>query len=54
MKFQPHLLTINNFAKKHNVTTSYIYKLITLKRIEPIEIDGMKFIDINKYKDIKK
>lgn len=34
------------------ITTSYIYKLIKQKRIEPVLIDGIKFIDFKKYPTI--
>jgi len=43
------LLTIKNYADKFSVTTSYIYKLIKLKRVQPVIIDGVKFIDTIKF-----
>ena len=47
-----NLLTIANYAKANNVTTSYIYKLIGDKRIYPERIDGFKFIDKIKYPSV--
>lgn len=43
-----NLRTIKNFANSKGWTTSYIYKMIKENRIEPIIIDGVKFIDITK------
>jgi hypothetical protein len=42
------LLTIKNYSKKLDVTTSYIYKLIKENKMQPVVIDGVQFIDINK------
>jgi hypothetical protein len=41
--------TIASYAAMMKVTTSYIYKLIGQGKLKPVEIDGVKFIDINKY-----
>lgn len=43
------LMTIKNYSDMVKVTTSYIYKLIREKKMEPIVIDGVKFIDFKKY-----
>lgn len=45
-----HLLTIRNYARKFKVTSSYIYKLIKEEKIVPTIIDGVQFIDKEKYK----
>lgn len=39
------LKTIKNFALYNKVTTSYIYKLIKEKKMKPVIIDGVHFID---------
>lgn len=44
-----NLLTINNYSKRQGVTTSYIYKLIKQNKITPVIINGVKFIDKNKF-----
>jgi hypothetical protein len=44
-----NLLTIKNYATKENVTTSYIYKLIKEGKMASFTIDGMQFIEVNKY-----
>jgi hypothetical protein len=48
-----NLKSVKNYALKEGVTTSYIYKLIKLKRMESLDIDGVKFIDIKKYPSIQ-
>lgn len=40
-----NLKTIYNFARENNVTTAYIYKLILAKKIIPVIIDEVNFID---------
>lgn len=45
-----NLKTVNNFAKSMNITPAYIYKMIGVGKIMPIEIDGIKFIDTAKTK----
>jgi hypothetical protein len=47
------LKTVANYAKMNNVTTSYIYKLVSQKKIQFTEIDGVKFVDIAVYPTIK-
>ena len=44
-----NLVTIRNYSERQGVTTSYIYKLIKDNKINPIYIDGVKFIDKIKY-----
>lgn len=43
------LKTIKNYADNEGVTTSYIYKLIREMKMESIMIDGVQFIDTEKY-----
>lgn len=49
MKEKENLITIKNYAKKKDVTTSYIYKLIKEKKMESVRIDGVQFIDAVRY-----
>ncbi len=44
-----NLITIKNYALKENVTTSYIYKLIKEHKMSSFVIDGMQFIQVDKY-----
>lgn len=44
-----NLKSVKNFAYKESVTTSYIYKLIKEKKIEAVDIDGVKFINLLNY-----
>ena len=46
------LLTIKNFAKKFDVTASYIYKLIKENKMEAVIIDGVQFIDTSVFAKI--
>lgn len=46
------LMTIKNYASRENVTTSYIYKLIKEQKMSSFVIDGMQFIEVNKYPTI--
>ena len=46
------LQTIKNFAIQCNVTPSYIYKLVKEKKMQSLNIDGVQFIDKNKYPNI--
>lgn len=46
------LKTVKNFAKEEDVTTSYIYKLIRTSVMECVVIDGVKFIDTDKFPTI--
>jgi hypothetical protein len=44
-----NLMTIKNFALKERVTPSYVYKLIKEGRMSSFTIDGVKFIETNKF-----
>ncbi len=48
------LLTIRNFAEKEGCTTQYIYILMARGDIKPTPVDGVNFIDTDKYSGIKK
>jgi hypothetical protein len=45
-------MNVKNYADKQGVTASYVYKLIKEKKMDCIIIDGIQFIDINKYKEL--
>lgn len=44
-----NLMTIKNYALKEVVTPSYIYKLIKEGKMSAFIIDGIQFIEVNKY-----
>ena len=44
-----NLQTIKNYAKSEGVTPSYIYKLIKEGKMESFQIDGVQFIETNKF-----
>jgi hypothetical protein len=46
------LKTVKNFALKHKITPSYIYKLVRENRMNLVEVDGVKFVDTSKYPTI--
>ncbi len=46
------LKTVKNFALGEGVTPSYIYKLVKEHKMELVMIDGVKFVDTNKYNAI--
>ena len=47
-----NLMTIKNYALKEGVTPSYIYKLIKEGKMSAFEIDGVQFIENDKYPSI--
>lgn len=47
-----NLMTVKNYAKREDVTTSYIYKLIKEGKMSSFVIDGMQFIQVNVYPSI--
>jgi hypothetical protein len=47
-----NLMTIKNYALSKDVTTSYIYKLIKEGRMSCFEIDGVQFIQVDKFPSI--
>lgn len=48
-----NLKTVKNYALMQKVTTGYIYKLMRENKIEAVEIDEVKFVDVTKYPTIK-
>ena len=47
------LKSVKNYAYSQKVTTAYIYKLIKSGRIEPVVIDGIIFVNVEKFPSIK-
>lgn len=47
-----NLMTIKNYAVSHDVTPSYIYKLIRNEVMNCIVIDGVQFIDSKEFPSI--
>lgn len=47
------LKSVKNYAKKCDVSTSYIYKLIRENKIQAVEIDGVYFIDTKVFPSLK-
>lgn len=45
-----NLITVANYAKSQNVTSTWIYRLAKKGKIEIVEIDGVKFVDIKNKK----
>ena len=43
------LKTVKNYAALYHVTPSYIYKLIKEEKMEPVVVDGVQFIDVDKF-----
>jgi len=43
------LMTIKNYAMREGVTPSYIYKLEKEGKMTCFIIDGIKFVQLNKY-----
>jgi len=46
------LQTVKNFAVEQGVTSSYIYKLEKEGRMNLYQIDGIKFVQTDIYRDI--
>ena len=42
------LKKISNFAKQNDISVTWVHKLAEQKKIEIIEIDGVKFVDSEK------
>ncbi|UEG49731.1 hypothetical protein LK994_13900 [Ferruginibacter lapsinanis] len=47
-----HLMNIKNYADREGVTASYIYKLIKEGKMSSFVIDGIQFIETDKYPTI--
>jgi hypothetical protein len=46
------LKTIKNFALNEGVTPAYIYKLIKIGKMDSYAIDGIQFIETDKFPSI--
>lgn len=46
------LQTVKNFALEEGVTPSYIYKLVKEFKMELVLIDGVRFVDTEKFPTI--
>ncbi|MBA4196281.1 MAG: hypothetical protein C0459_01890 [Chitinophaga sp.] len=46
------LKTIKNYASMERVTPSYIYKLIRENKLEIVMIDGVQFIDTERFPNL--
>lgn len=44
-----NLMSVKNYANREGVTASYIYKLEKEGKMELFLIDGIKFVELNKY-----
>lgn len=44
-----NLMTVKHYASREGVTPSYIYKLEKEGKMNCFLIDGVKFIDVDKY-----
>ena len=43
------LQTVKNYALGQNITPSYIYKLVRQGKMDLVEIDGIKFVNVKEY-----
>ena len=48
-----HLQTIKNYAASKSVTPAYLYKLIKEEKMQCVIVDGVKFIDKSRFKEIQ-
>ena len=46
------LLSVSNYAKQHDVSPSYIYRLIREQRMSSLVISDVHFIDVIDYPSI--
>lgn len=47
-----NLQTVKNYAMANNITTSYIYKLVKEQKMRVLVIDGVQFVQTDKYPTI--
>lgn len=47
-----HLMTIKNYAADKGITASYIYKLIKENKMTCLMIDGVQFIETDKFPNL--
>lgn len=45
------LVKVSTYAKQHNVSVQAVYTWILDKRIQAVEIDGVKFIKVKNSQD---
>ena len=44
-----NLLKVSSYAREMGISSTWVYKLAKAKKIEIITIDGVQFIDSEKY-----
>jgi len=44
----PHLVTLETYAKRKGKSLKTIYNWIKIGRIEPVYIDGKRFLNLNR------
>ena len=44
-----NLMTVKNYALQERVTPSYIYKLVKEGKMNFLSVDGVLFVEFNKY-----
>ena len=44
-----NLITVKNYALQERVTPSYIYKLVKEGKMNFLSVDGVLFVELNKY-----
>lgn len=47
-----NLMSVKNYADREGVTASYIYKLEREGKMVLFQIDGVKFVEVNRYPTI--
>ena len=52
LKDLSNLMSVKNYAHRENVTTSYIYKLIRENKMDSFSIDGIQFIEVDRFPTI--
>lgn len=52
LKDLSNLMSVKNYADREKVTTSYIYKLIRENKMDSFSIDGVQFIEVDRFPTI--
>ena len=52
LKDLSNLMSVKNYADREKVTTSYIYKLIRENKMDSFPIDGIQFIEVDRFPTI--
>ena len=52
LKDLSNLMSVKNYAGREKVTTSYIYKLIRENKMDSFSIDGIQFIEVDRFPTI--